>query len=56
MPLDMVSGTDTFRKWGGRNTYLSEKTLTQERCAITENKWLARGEVRALRRWDLVWS
>lgn len=60
MPLDKVSGTDTFRKWGGRNTYLSEKTFTQEHYAITENKWLASGEVRALsiagtwfgRRWN----
>lgn len=51
VPLDMVSGTDTSRKWGGRNTYLSEKTLTQEHYAITENKWLARGGVWTLHCW-----
>lgn len=56
MPLDTISGTDVFRKWGGRNTYLSEKTLTQEHYAMTENKWPARGELRALYRWELVWS
>lgn len=44
MSLDKVSGSDTFRKQGRRNTYLSEKTLPQECASVTENKRLSSGD------------